>query len=107
MNKGIQGFKGLLSIFILLFHYTYRYPQIYGHEIISWSFEYGSVIGVTLFFVLSGYYFQKSINKHRNFTTFAISKLTRLYPPLILSLLITLVFKGFDTGDGGAIHRLR
>lgn len=97
MNKGIQGLKGILCIFIVLFHYTFRYPILYGHEITSWSFKYGSAIGVTLFFVISGYYFQKSVNRFNdNYLAFLRKKFVSLYPPFCICLTLTFIVKSMD-----------
>lgn len=97
MNKGIQGLKGLLCIFIILFHYTFRYQVLYGNEITSWSFKDGSAIGVTLFFVISGYLFQKSVNRFNDsYTAFLRKKFLSLYPSFCICLTLTFIVKIID-----------
>lgn len=88
----------------MIFHYTFRYPIIYGEDLTTWSFKYGSAIGVTLFFVLSGYFFQKSIDRIRGgYSDFLKKKVIALYPPFVLCLTLTLIVKLVDGNPMGGV----
>lgn len=50
----IDALRGIAIFLVLLFHYTSRYDQIYGHTDMLFSFPYG-VQAVQLFFMISGF----------------------------------------------------
>lgn len=47
-------------IWIILFHYTTRYGQLFSVDI-PFSFDNGGEIGVAVFFIISGFFLQKSL----------------------------------------------
>ncbi len=59
----IEGLRGALMVWIVLYHYTCQYNTISEiHEIFfPLTFPTGGVYGVMMFFVISGYFIQNSL----------------------------------------------
>ena len=51
----LDSLRGIAAILVVIFHYLYRYGEIYGHDFssVDWV-EYGEH-GVSLFFMISGF----------------------------------------------------
>lgn len=62
-NYGIDLYRFVLITWIVLYHYTVRYNDMYiSHSIdFGFSLENGGHIGVSLFFMVSGFYMMKSL----------------------------------------------
>ena len=87
-NNQVDGLKGLAMIMVMLYHFLFRYTEIYSsdyHINIPLLSKWG-VIGVTIFFVVSGYYMSQSGGGRR----FWFNKILRLWP--IYAMAITLCF---------------
>lgn len=103
-NLAIEGFRGILILWIILFHYTTRFGELFGKNI-SWEFPNGGKVGVAMFFILSGYFFVRSVLDEKRyglkeFVYFSINKYWRLYPAYVLSVILcyltTNYFGGLD-----------
>jgi peptidoglycan/LPS O-acetylase OafA/YrhL len=94
----LSGVRALAAFMVFLHHYNPFTPQIFGVYISNFFKELH--VGVTLFFVLSGflianrYYFQKSFH----FRNFMINRMARIYP--IYFILTTLTFIGLAIFKG-------
>ena len=93
-NLNVEILRGLLMIWIILFHYTTRYNELF-EKIYPFEFDNGGIVGVTFFFILSGYFFYSGIIRSKklsviNVGKFCINKYWRLYPAYLIS--ITLIF---------------
>lgn len=88
-NESIEGFRGLMMIWIVLFHYTTRYRQLFSVDS-PFSFENGGEIGVAIFFIISGFFLSKSLlNPNRGGTLrFIVNKYWRLYPAYAISVVV-------------------
>lgn len=105
-NLGIQGLRGVLMLWIILFHYTTRYSQLYPDNInFSILFPNGGVVGVILFFIISGFFFGQVICNYdtddsyksqiRQTFVFFFKRYIKLWKPYFLSCLIIVVFLFF------------
>ena len=84
----LDGFRALSVILVVLFHYTYNYVVKYGDaEQAVVQFKSGGV-GVSLFFIISGYVILMSLEK-KDLVGFIVSRVSRLYPAYIFGVLIT------------------
>lgn len=84
----LDGLRAVAIICVVLFH---AYPQLLP----------GGLMGVDLFFVLSGYLITQLLQRKKmlaisDFIGFYKSRLQRLYPPLLLFLIIILVLAFFS-----------
>ncbi len=88
-NRQIDGLKGFAMLLVIIYHFFYRYPEIYSQENVS-RFPFISkfgVIGVTIFFVISGYFMSGSSTGGYRLIK---KKVIRLWPVYAIS--ITLCF---------------
>lgn len=87
--KWLTGLKGLLCIFIVLYHYTCRYTEIYGTSFF-FSLKHGAEIGVTAFMLISGFLTLATIEKlYSDRIKWIKNKYLRLWKPYTVCLLIT------------------
>ena len=89
--KGMDGLRGIAIIGITLFH---MFPNVFK----------GGYLGVVLFFVLTGFLMvitNKKKMENREFSTikFYISRIKRLYPPLLVMVFTTLGVYFFLAND--------
>lgn len=94
-NNYVELLRGFLMIWIVLFHYTTRYNELFT-ETFPYEFENGGVIGVTFFFIISGYFFYSRIQRSEKLSIcsigkFCINKYWRLYPAYFISISIIFV----------------
>lgn len=87
--KELDGLRGVAAISVVLFHYTTRYQEIFGHKgapIASFGFGY---LGVELFFIISGFVILMSIGRANSLLDFAVSRFSRLYPAYWAAVILT------------------
>lgn len=94
-NLNIEGLRGVLMFWIILFHYTTRYGELFNVSV-PWEFENGGVVGVALFFVISGFFLGKTLLNEKKIGLnqafkFSINKYWRLYIPYVISVIIIYV----------------
>ncbi|MCJ8293085.1 MAG: acyltransferase [Colwellia sp.] len=85
----LDALRGLAAIAVVLFHYFYRYNEIYSHEnlLIDWA-QWGEH-GVQLFFIISGFVIYWTLNRVAQPMDFIVSRFSRLYPVFWAALLLT------------------
>lgn len=91
-NKQVEGLRGIAIVIILIYHYFYRFMQCYYPEsmpantlfLIIREFR---LLGNSIFFILAGYYLQRS---KKNGRKLLVGRLTRLLP--LYWIAITVVF---------------
>ncbi len=99
MNKRLyelDAIRGIAAVMVILYHYSFRYGQLYGYEVPPpFSFPYGQY-GVQLFFIVSGFVIFMTLEKSAHVTDFIVSRLSRLYPAywaaVILTFLVVRIF---------------
>ena len=89
--KGMDGLRGIAIIGITLFH---MFPNVFK----------GGYLGVVLFFVLTGFIMvitnkKKMENKEFSVIKFYVSRIKRLYPPLLVMVFTTLGIYFFLAND--------
>jgi peptidoglycan/LPS O-acetylase OafA/YrhL len=92
----LDSLRGIAALAVVLFHYLFRYDQIYGHAFdVSALLEYG-YYGVHLFFIISGFVIYWTLSRCKTSLDFIWSRFTRLYPvfwaALLTTYFVTLVF---------------
>ena len=81
--------RGLSVLFVILYHYTYRYYEIYPSEN-HFIFEfYNGKYGVQSFFIISGFVIFMSLKRIDNVKEFIKHRFIRLYPTFWFSVLLT------------------
>ena len=86
MNKSkkriaeIDTLRGLAALWVVFYHYTYRYGQIYGENLLPWTVFKHGYLGVQVFFVISGFVIYLTLERRNNLLDFAVSRFSRLFP---------------------------
>ena len=81
--------RGLAAVAVLLFHYTTRYQELYGHPGgMPLTFPNG-ICGVYLFFIISGFVIFMTLERTKAPLDFLVSRASRLYPVYWVSVILT------------------
>ena len=95
---GIDALRGIAAILVMLFHYTTRYQEKFGHaEPPSFSVPWGH-LGVNLFFMISGFVIFMTLEHTARPTDFLVSRFSRLYPAYWAAALLAWVIGRAATG---------
>jgi|TARA_B110000261_G_C13082207_1_gene356386 peptidoglycan/LPS O-acetylase OafA/YrhL len=90
--KELDGLRGIAAISVVLFHYFFRYNQIYTHENISSNLFSYSKYGIGLFFIISGFVILWSLSNIKKPLDFIVSRFSRLYPVYWAAISFTFLF---------------
>ena len=88
-NKALDGLRGIAVVFVILYHYTIRFEELYYPMYQINVFKYGGEIGVGIFFILSGLilYFI-TMNIKVLFTSIFVGLSFYIFPPYIFYIII-------------------
>lgn len=76
----LDAMRGLAALWVVIFHWTVRYDQLYGHgESLLFRVPDGRH-GVHLFFMISGFVILMTLDKISSVRDFIVFRFTRLYP---------------------------
>jgi peptidoglycan/LPS O-acetylase OafA/YrhL len=85
----IDSLRGIAAMLVVLFHYTTRYDELFGHVTPpAGSLPWGHY-GVNLFFMISGFVIFMTLEKTRQPLDFVVSRFSRLYPAFWLAVIMT------------------
>ena len=88
----LDALRGLAALAVVLFHYTTRYEDLFGHSLaLPYDFRWGER-GVDLFFMLSGFLILMTLERTSNWFKFAWGRFTRLYPAYWAAVGLTFAF---------------
>lgn len=86
---GLDALRGVAAMAVVLFHFTTRFDQLFGHESPPlFSFPIGHY-GVNLFFIISGFVIFMTIERSRAPMDFIMSRFSRLYPAYWVAIALT------------------
>jgi peptidoglycan/LPS O-acetylase OafA/YrhL len=85
----IDSLRGIAALMVVLFHYTTRYGELFGHvappaAALPWGY-----LGVNLFFMISGFVIFMTLEKTRRPMDFVVSRFSRLYPAYWAAVALT------------------
>ncbi len=108
----LDALRGVAAMAVVIFHYTTRYDELFGHKKQNYlGFEYG-YLGVNLFFIISGFVIFMTLTRINSLKEFAKRRALRLYPAYIVAVVITFMavrvydLKGRGVSLGEAIINL-
>ena len=87
----LDALRGLAAFAVVLYHYFYRYDEIYGHQDLAVNWAHIGKFGVELFFMISGFVIFWTINRVERPLDFIVSRFSRLYPAYWGAVLMTFV----------------
>ena len=93
-NQNIEALRGIAILMVLIFHFCYRYFEIYGLEQLLWNNQYIYIIvknfgtlGVGIFLVITGLYL---INTNSvSIFTFLSKRILNLWPTYFFCIVTT------------------
>lgn len=86
---GLDALRGIAALAVVLFHYTTRFDQLFGHASMPFvSFPLGH-FGVNLFFIISGFVIFMTIERSKAPMDFVVSRFSRLYPAYWVAIALT------------------
>jgi peptidoglycan/LPS O-acetylase OafA/YrhL len=95
----LDALRGVAIFSVLLFHFTTRYNQIYGHTNPTFQFPIGRY-GVYLFFIISGFVTIMALERIEKPLDFIIFRFSRLYPAYWFAVLLTFSIVGIFSLPG-------
>lgn len=92
-NYGVDIYRVVIMTWIVLFHYTTRYDEIFQPAAnYPFRFENGGSVGVSLFFMISGFFMAKSLIAEDYGLRFLLGSLVkryfRLWKPYVLAVMV-------------------
>lgn len=76
----IDALRGIAAIAVVLFHFTTKFDELYGHAAAPLLSVPWGHLGVNLFFMISGFVIFMTLARTRTATDFLVSRFSRLYP---------------------------
>ena len=108
----IDSLRGVAACLVVMFHYSSKYQELYGHtSALRFSVPWGHY-GVNLFFMVSGFVIFMTLARTRRPMDFLVSRFSRLYPAYWCAVLLTFAFAlamplpGKTVGLGDALLNL-
>jgi peptidoglycan/LPS O-acetylase OafA/YrhL len=89
-SRELDALRGIAASWVLLFHYTVRYGQIFGDGNAPFRVPDG-FFGVELFFAISGFVMLMTLSRMRSAGQFVIARAARLYPTYWVGVAATFV----------------
>lgn len=85
----LDALRGIAALSVVLFHYTAKYREFFGHTFSEkLDFKYG-FYGVPLFFIISGFVIFMTVNKVKSTPEFIYRRFIRLYPTFWICMIVT------------------
>ncbi|TOO76409.1 acyltransferase, partial [Vibrio parahaemolyticus] len=81
--------RGIAALAVVIYHYLYRYNELYTHQDLNLDWAYWGKYGVQLFFIISGFVIFMSLERVKKPLDFIASRFTRLFPAYWIALIIT------------------
>jgi peptidoglycan/LPS O-acetylase OafA/YrhL len=85
----LDALRGVAALWVVVYHWTSRYDELFGHAS-DFTFRFfDGRIGVYLFFMISGFVILMTLDRTRSIFDFIFFRFARLYPTFLLCMLIT------------------
>lgn len=91
--KSIQALRGIAAFLVVLFHYKWAVDIDLYNPIVSALFNSGG-LGVTIFFILSGFVMIYSSRNKNSAVNFAINRFSRIYPAYLFFIVLCFAIDG-------------
>ena len=76
----IDALRGIAALLVVLFHYTTRFDELFGHADAPLFTTPWGHYGVNLFFLISGFVIYMTLERTKTVSDFVVSRFSRLYP---------------------------
>lgn len=85
----LDAIRGISCLAVVLYHYTARFDEIYGHDFHVPYFLRAGSVGVLAFFIVSGFVISLTLNRNNSPVHFLFNRFARLYPTYWVALILT------------------
>lgn len=85
----LDVFRGLAAVWVMMFHFTTRYAQLFGHPRSLGVMVPNGELAVHLFFMISGFVIFMTLHRCSTGLDFVVSRVSRLYPPYWVAVGLT------------------
>jgi peptidoglycan/LPS O-acetylase OafA/YrhL len=85
----IDAFRGIAILAVMAYHYTVRWPVLYGYDYTYSPVFHVGKYGVHVFFVVSGLVITMTVLRSDGPLHFAVRRIARLYPAMVAACLLT------------------
>lgn len=85
----LDALRGIAAMTVVLYHYFFRFNEVYGHEGLPYAWAEAGHYGVQLFFMVSGFVIYWTLGRIATPMDFVVSRASRLYPAYWVAILIT------------------
>jgi peptidoglycan/LPS O-acetylase OafA/YrhL len=99
----LDSVRGLAALAVVIYHYFYRYDDIFGHNNIGVDWISMGKHGVEVFFLVSGFVIYWSLHNVSKPFDFVMSRISRLYPVYWVSVILTFSLVAIVGLDGRAV----
>ena len=86
---GLDALRCVAALMVMLFHYTTRYDQKFGHLTAPLFNAPRGYLGVNLFFMISGFVIFMTLERTSEPKDFLVSRFSRLYPAYWVAAILT------------------
>lgn len=87
----LDALRGIAALYVMFYHFTYRYVDIFGGEYDFPNFLKHGYLGVNVFFVISGFVIHLTLEKKKTLFDFSATRFARLYPVYWVAIAITFI----------------
>lgn len=87
----IQYLRGIASLLAVLFHYRFFLNDVYAQKNLGDLLFLNGIVGVDLFFLISGFVIVLSTQKNFSYKSFFIKRFFRIYPLYLFCLLFVII----------------
>lgn len=85
----LDALRGIAATIVMLYHFTTRYDQIFGHvSPPAFALPWGHY-GVNLFFIISGFVIFMTLHRIKRPMDFVVSRFSRLFPAFWVAVALT------------------
>ena len=85
----LDVFRGIAALTVVLYHYLFRFDQLYELETLSVEHLWLGRYGVHFFFLISGFVICWSLSNAHGLGTFLVSRVSRIYPAYWVAIIAT------------------
>jgi peptidoglycan/LPS O-acetylase OafA/YrhL len=97
-DRAVDGLRGLCALSVLLFHALGQISTAHNYD---WAWHVPlALVGVDVFFMISGYLMLDSARRHKTAGSFVLARIRRVYPTFITLQIIVFVV-GYINNDKG------
>lgn len=86
----LDALRGLAAMAVVGYHYSSRYPTLFGGTPLPFEFVGGSY-GVNVFFIISGFVIYMTLDALKHPADFIVSRFSRLYPVYWVAMTLTAI----------------